>query len=81
MESGKMALITGVTGQDGAYLAELLLGRGYQVQGIKLRSFSFNTGRVEHFYQDPHESDQRFACTCGVPSGLDLSKTILPCAQ
>ena len=60
MESGKTALITGVTGQDGAYLAELLLQRGYQVHGIKRRSSSFNTGRVEHLYQDPHESDQRF---------------------
>jgi NAD(P)-dependent dehydrogenase (short-subunit alcohol dehydrogenase family) len=60
MENGRTALITGVTGQDGAYLAELLLQRGYQVHGIKRRSSSFNTGRIEHLYQDPHESDQRF---------------------
>ncbi|MEX0852700.1 MAG: GDP-mannose 4,6-dehydratase [Bauldia sp.] len=56
----KVALITGVTGQDGAYLAELLLAKGYVVHGIKRRSSSFNTGRVEHLYQDPHEPDQRF---------------------
>nr|WP_294551672.1 GDP-mannose 4,6-dehydratase [uncultured Rhodopila sp.] len=56
----KTALITGVTGQDGAYLSELLLAKGYTVHGIKRRSSSFNTGRVEHLYQDPHEADQRF---------------------
>lgn len=54
------ALITGVTGQDGALLAELLLGKGYTVHGIKRRSSSFNTGRVDHLYQDPHERDARF---------------------
>lgn len=58
--SQKVALITGVTGQDGAYLAEFLLGRGYVVHGIKRRSSSFNTGRVDHFYQDPHERAARF---------------------
>ncbi|MDT8759715.1 GDP-mannose 4,6-dehydratase [Sphingomonas psychrotolerans] len=52
----KTALITGVTGQDGAYLAELLLSKGYQVHGLKRRSSSFNTGRIDHIYQDPHES-------------------------
>jgi GDPmannose 4,6-dehydratase len=57
---GKTALVTGVTGQDGAYLSELLLSKGYIVHGIKRRSSSFNTGRIEHLYQDPHESDQRF---------------------
>lgn len=56
----KIALITGATGQDGAYLAELLLGKGYIVHGIKRRSSSFNTGRVEHLYRDPHEEDVRF---------------------
>jgi GDPmannose 4,6-dehydratase len=56
----KRALITGITGQDGAYLAELLLGKGYEVYGIKRRSSSFNTGRVDHLYQDPHEKDVRF---------------------
>jgi len=59
-ESRKVALLTGVTGQDGAYLAELLLAKGYVVHGIKRRSSSFNTGRIEHIYQDPHEKDPRF---------------------
>ncbi|MCW5773048.1 MAG: GDP-mannose 4,6-dehydratase [Rhodospirillaceae bacterium] len=56
----KVALITGVTGQDGAYLAELLLAKGYEVHGIKRRSSSFNTGRVDHMYRDPHEDDVPF---------------------
>ena len=56
----KRALITGVTGQDGAYLAELLLSKGYEVHGIKRRSSSFNTDRVDHLYQDPHEVNRRF---------------------
>ncbi|MBY0227091.1 MAG: GDP-mannose 4,6-dehydratase [Hyphomicrobium sp.] len=56
----KTALITGVTGQDGAYLTELLLGKGYVVHGIKRRSSSFNTARVDHLYVDPHESGARF---------------------
>ncbi|MBB5223559.1 GDPmannose 4,6-dehydratase [Amaricoccus macauensis] len=55
----KVALITGVTGQDGAYLAELLLAKGYTVHGIKRRSSSFNTGRIDHLYQDPHDEDPR----------------------
>jgi len=55
----KVALITGVTGQAGAYLTELLLSKGYVVHGLKRRSSSFNTGRIEQFYQDPHEEDQR----------------------
>ena len=59
-ERGKTALITGATGQDGAYLAGLLLEKGYVVHGIKRRSSSFNTGRIEHLYQDPHEENQRF---------------------
>lgn len=56
----KRALITGVTGQDGAYLAELLLDKGYEVHGIKRRSSSFNTGRIDHLYQDPHDPEVRF---------------------
>ena len=56
----KVALITGVTGQDGAYLAELLLAKGYEVHGIKRRSSLFNTDRIDHLYQDPHEKDRRF---------------------
>ncbi|WP_414642271.1 GDP-mannose 4,6-dehydratase [Brevundimonas sp.] len=55
----KTALVTGITGQDGAYLAELLLDKGYIVHGIKRRSSSFNTSRIEHLFQDPHESDPR----------------------
>jgi GDPmannose 4,6-dehydratase len=58
--SEKVALITGITGQDGAYLSELLLDKGYVVHGIKRRSSSFNTGRIDHLYQDPHEEDGRF---------------------
>ena len=56
----KVALITGVTGQDGAYLAELLLEKGYRVHGVKRRSSSFNTARVDHLYVDPHVNDPRF---------------------
>lgn len=56
----KVALVTGVTGQDGAYLSELLLEKGYIVHGVKRRSSSFNTGRIEHLYQDPHDPEQRF---------------------
>lgn len=55
----KKALITGITGQDGAYLAELLLEKGYEVHGIKRRASLFNTDRIDHLYQDPHEPDQR----------------------
>jgi GDPmannose 4,6-dehydratase len=56
----KRALITGVTGQDGAYLAELLLAKGYEVHGLKRRTSLFNTDRIDHLYQDPHDPDQRF---------------------
>jgi len=57
--SRKVALITGITGQDGSYLAELLLSKAYEVHGIVRRSSSFNTGRIEHIYQDPHTSNRR----------------------
>jgi len=57
---GKVALITGITGQDGSYLAELLLSKGYEVHGVKRRSSSFNTGRIDHLYLDPHENDSSF---------------------
>jgi GDPmannose 4,6-dehydratase len=60
MTNTKVALITGVTGQDGAFLAELLLGKGYIVHGIKRRSSSFNTERIDHLYQDRHGEDVRF---------------------
>jgi GDPmannose 4,6-dehydratase len=56
----KRALITGITGQDGAYLADFLLKKGYEVHGIKRRASSFNTARVDHLYRDPHEQDVRF---------------------
>ncbi len=56
----KVALITGITGQDGSYLAELLLAKGYEVHGIKRRSSSFNTERIDHLYEDPHTEDRRF---------------------
>ncbi len=56
----KIALITGVTGQDGSYLCELLLGKGYEVHGLVRRSSSFNTARVDHLYEDPHQPDRRF---------------------
>ncbi|ABC21058.1 GDP-mannose 4,6-dehydratase [Rhodospirillum rubrum] len=58
--AAKVALITGVTGQDGAYLAEFLLGKGYEVHGIKRRSSSLNTGRIDPLYQDPHDPDRTF---------------------
>ena len=61
----KIALITGITGQDGSYLAELLLEKGYQVHGIKRRASSFNTSRIDHLYQDPHESDPRLVLHYG----------------
>ncbi|MBL8630455.1 MAG: GDP-mannose 4,6-dehydratase, partial [Rhodospirillaceae bacterium] len=57
--ASKVALITGVTGQDGAYLAELLLNKGYIVHGVKRRSSSFNTGRIDHLYRDSHEAGVR----------------------
>ena len=56
----KRALITGVTGQDGSYLAELLLEKGYEVHGIKRRASSFNTQRVDHIYHDPHQNGSNF---------------------
>ena len=61
----KTALITGVTGQDGAYLTELLLSKGYEVHGIKRRASSFNTSRLDHLYQDPHEKDRNFILRYG----------------
>ena len=61
----KKALITGVTGQDGAYLAQLLLGKGYEVHGIKRRSSLFNTARIDHIYEDPHNPDPKFVLHYG----------------
>ena len=60
MSNNKRAIITGITGQDGSYLAEFLLKKGYEVHGIKRRSSSFNTQRIDHIYQDPHEDNKKF---------------------
>lgn len=67
----KKALITGITGQDGSYLAEMLLRKGYEVHGIIRRASTFNTGRVDHIYQDPHMKDVRFFLHYG-----DLSDSV-----
>jgi GDPmannose 4,6-dehydratase len=61
----KKALISGITGQDGSYLTELLLSKGYEVYGIIRRSSSFNTGRLDHIYQDPHEHGRRMHLVFG----------------
>src|SRR5512147_1318919 len=61
----KKALITGITGQDGSYLAEFLLGKGYEIHGIIRRSSSFNTERIDHLYQDPHERDRKLVLHYG----------------
>src|ERR1700754_3059410 len=75
--SGRTALITGATGQDGAYLAELLLSKGYRVHGLKRRSSSFNTQRVEHLYEDPHSDDVRFHLHYGdLTDGTNLCRII-----
>src|SRR6476661_6148209 len=65
MQKPKVALITGITGQDGAYLAELLLQKGYVVHGIKRRSSLFNTERIDHLYQDPHVAERRLVLHYG----------------
>ena len=73
----KVALITGVTGQDGSYLAEFLLKKGYKVHGIKRRSSSFNTDRIEHLYQDPHIKGRRFILHYGdMTDSMNLTKII-----
>ncbi len=59
----KTALITGITGQDGSYLAELLLEKGYEVHGIIRRASTFNTDRIDHIYQDPHDETRGWSCT------------------
>ena len=73
----KRALITGVTGQDGSYLAELLLEKGYEVHGVIRRSSTFNTSRIEHIYKDPHETDSRFHLHYGdVTDGVGISNLV-----
>ena len=80
-QSRKIALITGITGQDGSYLAELLLEKGYEVHGIKRRSSSFNTDRIDHLYQDPHEKDPRLVLHYGVsPTAPTLSASCSRCS-
>jgi GDPmannose 4,6-dehydratase len=77
METRKKALITGITGQDGSYLAELLLEKGYDVHGIIRRSSSFNTGRIEHLYKDPHVSQNRLHLHYGdLTDSTSLSRLI-----
>ena len=74
---GRRALITGITGQDGSYLAELLLEKGYAVHGIKRRASSFNTSRIDHLYQDPHELDPRLTLHYGdLSDGSNLQRII-----
>jgi GDPmannose 4,6-dehydratase len=76
----KVALITGVTGQDGSYLAELLLEKGYMVHGVKRRSSSFNTERIDHIYQDPHEKNPRFKLHYGdLTDSLNITRIIQEC--
>ena len=73
----KIALIFGITGQDGAYLAEFLLKKNYVVHGVKRRSSSFNTGRIDHLYQDPHERNRKFILHYGdVTDSISVSEII-----
>jgi GDPmannose 4,6-dehydratase len=73
----KVALITGITGQDGSYLAELLLEKGYMVHGIKRRASSLNTQRIDHIYQDPHHTNQKFKLHYGdLSDGMNLTRII-----
>src|ERR1700687_2328423 len=74
----KVALITGITGQDGSYLAELLLAKGYEVHGIIRRASTFNTERLDHLYQDPHEAGARLFLHYGdLTDGTSLSGQIM----
>ena len=74
----KKALITGITGQDGSYLAELLLEKGYQVHGIIRRSSSFNTGRIDHLYQDPHKENVNLFLHYGDLSDSSYTNSPIP---
>jgi len=82
MVNKKIALITGITGQDGSYLAEFLLEKGYEVHGIKRRSSSFNTDRIDHLYQDPHDTGRKFILHYGDLSDsmslISIIQKILP---
>ncbi|MBE7732002.1 GDP-mannose 4,6-dehydratase [Devosia faecipullorum] len=80
MNNRKVALITGITGQDGAYLAQLLLEKGYVVHGVKRRSSSFNTERIEHIYEDPHVVDPRFILHYGdLTDATNLVRIVQEC--
>jgi GDPmannose 4,6-dehydratase len=78
MPEPRRALITGITGQDGSYLAELLLSKGYEVHGIRRRTSTFNTGRIEHLYQDPHDPSRRLFLHYGdLTDGSALTNLVL----
>src|SRR5258708_16288603 len=77
----KTALISGITGQDGSFLTELLLEKGYEVYGIIRRSSSFNTDRIDHLYQDPHEKGTRLRLVYGDLNDSSSLNTILPQVQ
>lgn len=80
MSSEKVALITGITGQDGAYLAELLLDKGYKVHGIKRRASLFNTDRIDHLYEDPHVDDPQLVLHYGdLTDSLNITRIIKEC--
>ena len=77
MQEGKVALVTGITGQDGAYLAQFLLDKGYVVHGIKRRTSLFNTDRIDHLYQDPHVGNRRFILHYGdLTDGSSLTRVL-----
>ncbi|MGB5966220.1 MAG: GDP-mannose 4,6-dehydratase, partial [Sulfurimonadaceae bacterium] len=76
-EQQKVALITGITGQDGSYLAEFLLKKGYEVHGVKRRSSLFNTDRIDHLYQDPHEKNVNLTLHFGdMTDSMNLTRII-----
>ena len=78
----KKALITGITGQDGAYLADFLLKKGYEVHGIKRRASSFNTDRIDHLYQDPHVDQRNFVLHYGdLSDGANLTRILRQVAR
>jgi len=80
MEEQKVALITGITGQDGSYLAEFLLKKGYEVHGIKRRASSFNTDRIDHLYEDPHVQNRNFILHYGeMTDSMNLTRIIEEC--
>ncbi len=74
----KKALITGITGQDGSYLTEFLLSKGYEVHGIIRRASTFNTRRLDHIYRDPHNAATKCGCTCTTATLAVRSRHVLP---